>query len=114
MQPDSPGGKPMASSPLQRGSQAPLAPVPGELATDYRSRVALEQLHAAELRQRELAEQSSDLNAPDVRIRAWEKVHGLRLPADPGHAVLTVVAAATHLTLEQVRAEQRQRLSVRR
>lgn len=87
---------------------APPGP-PGELITDYRSRLALEQFQAAERRQLDLAEQSSALNAPDVRIRAWEKAHGLRLPDDSAHPVLSVVAASTHLTIEQVREEQQRR-----
>jgi hypothetical protein len=82
---------------------------PGELMTDYRSRLALEQFQAAERRERELAEQSSALNAPEVRIRAWEQAHGLKLPRDAAHPVLSVVAAVTHLTLEQVHEEQRRR-----
>ena len=82
---------------------------PGELMTDYRSRLALEQFQAAERRERELAEQSSALNAPEVRIRAWEQAHGLKLPRDSAHPVLSVVAAVTHLTLEQVHEEQRRR-----
>lgn len=85
---------------------------PGELITDYRSRLALEQFQAAERRKSELAEQSSALNAPEVRIRAWEKAHGLRLPADPAHPVLRFVSAVTRLTLDQVHAEQERRLAL--
>ena len=73
---------------------------------DYRTRIALEQQRAAERRELDRAEQCSVLNSPGARISAWEKVHGVRLPADPGHQVLRSVALATHLTLEQVRAEQ--------
>jgi hypothetical protein len=76
---------------------------------DYRSRLALEQFQAEERRRQALAEQSSSLNAPDVRIRAWEKAHGLRLPDDPSHPVLRVVAQATRLALDQVLEEQQQR-----
>lgn len=77
--------------------------------SDYRSRLALEQFQAFERRQVELAEQRSALNTPCVRIRAWEKVHSLKLPADAAHPVLRAVAAATHLTLGEVREEQRRR-----
>jgi hypothetical protein len=62
-------------------------------------------------RQRELAEQSSIANPPDARIRAWEKVHALRLPGDAEHPVLDVIAQSTGLTLEQIREEQRSRLA---
>ena len=71
---------------------------------------AEERLHQ---RQRELAEQSSTANPPDVRIRAWEKVHALRLPGDAAHPVLDVIAHGTGLTLEQIRQEQRARLALR-
>jgi hypothetical protein len=90
---------------------APFPATQGEPINDYRSRLALEQFRAAEQRQREMAEQSSTLNSPEMRIRAWEKVHGVRLPVSPAHPVLDSVATATDLTLEQVHAEQRKRAS---
>ena len=99
----------MTSSSWIFSPSAASTSTPGELLTDYRSRLALEQFQAAERRQGELAEQSSALNAPGVRIRAWEKTHGLRLPADLAHPVLRAVAASTNLTLEQVQEEQRRR-----
>jgi hypothetical protein len=80
-----------------------------ELMSDYRSRLALEQFRAEEQRQQERAEQSSTLNTPETRIRAWEKVHGVRLPASPAHPVLPSVATATGLSLDQVQAEQLRR-----
>ncbi len=83
--------------------------IPGELASDYRARLAVEQARADERRQLELAEQSSLHNAPEVRIRAWERAHGLTLPRAAEHPVLLSVAATTRLTLEQVHAEQRRR-----
>ena len=84
--------------------------IPGELNADYRARLTLEQLHADERRQAELSELTATANAPDARIRAWERTHGLSLPRSAAHPVLNSVAAATHLTLEQVQAEQRRRL----
>jgi len=99
-----------SSSWLFSPQSAPPA-TPGELINDYRSRLALEQFRAAERRQQEMAEQSSTLNPPEVRIRAWERVHGVRLPVDPAHPVLRVVASATELTLAQVHEEQRKRLA---
>ena len=83
---------------------------PSELITTAAERRALEALERAQRRRVELAEQGSDLNPPDVRIRAWERVHALRLPSDPRHPVLRVVAIGTGLTLEQVRDEQRARM----
>ena len=61
----------------------------------------------------ELAEQRSDRNPPDVRIRIWEKLHGLRLPKDAAHPILEVIAISTRLTLDEVREEQRARLAPR-
>jgi hypothetical protein len=72
-------------------------------------RLAQEEHERAERRQRELAEQCSTLNPPDVRIRTWEQLHQLRLPADPTHPILDVIAIGTRLTLADVREEQRMR-----
>ena len=84
---------------------------PGELVSDYRVRLAHERAEAQERRRLELLDLSSIANAPDARIRAWERTHGLTLPRAETHPVLASVAAATQLTLEQVHAEQRRRLA---
>ena len=83
---------------------------PGELASDYRVRLAEERAEADERRRIELLDLSSTANSPEARIRAWERAHGLTLPRNASHPVLGSVAAATHLTLEQVREEQQRRL----
>lgn len=83
---------------------------PGELVSDYRVRLAVERAEADERRRIELLELSSTANSPSARIRAWERAHGLTLPRPESHPVLTSVAAATRLTLEQVHEEQRRRL----
>jgi hypothetical protein len=83
---------------------------PGELASDYRVRLAVERAEADERRRLELLDLSSTANTPATRIRAWERTHGLTLPRTATHPVLASVAAATHLTLEQVQEEQRRRL----
>lgn len=69
-------------------------------------RFAHEEQERAERKRRELAEQRSDANPPDVRIRTWERLHGLRLPSDPAHPILDLVAVSTRLTLAQVQEEQ--------
>ena len=84
-----------------------------ELITTHAERRALEAYEREQKRRLELAEQASDLSSPDVRIRAWERVHALRLPSDPGHPLLLVIAAGTRLTLAQVREEQQARLAQR-
>lgn len=80
-----------------------------EILSDYRQRRALEEHERAELRRAESAEQHSVLNSADLRIRAWERVHGLRLPLDSKHPVLNAIAAATQLTLADIQNEQRLR-----
>ena len=89
-----------------------LAMIPGELNADYRARLAMAQLQADDRRRDELSELTATTNTPDARIRAWERTHGLSLPRNAAHPVLTSVAAATHLTLDQVQAEQRRRLQL--
>jgi hypothetical protein len=84
--------------------------IAGELSTDFRARIALEQAHSQEQRRNELLELSATANTPEMRIRAWERTHGLTLPRGVAHPVLNSVAAATSLTLDQVHAEQRRRL----
>jgi hypothetical protein len=83
----------------------------GELMKDHRARLALEEEERAERRRLQLEEQRSDLNSARVRIRAWEKAHGLRLPAGPSHPILDVIAVGTRLTLAEVREEQQARLA---
>lgn len=68
----------------------------------------------AKKRRLELAEQRSDLNPPEVRIRLWEKVHELRLPSDPMHPILDVIAVSTRLRLVEVQEVQRMRAVQRR
>jgi hypothetical protein len=75
----------------------------------YRARSELEEEERAEQKRAQLAVQRSELNPPDVRIRAWEEVHGLRLPSDAAHPILDVIAVGTRLTLAEVQAEQRAR-----
>jgi hypothetical protein len=72
-------------------------------------RLAHEQHEREEQRRLELAEQRSDLNSPEVRIRMWERIHGLRLPSDPGHPIVDVIAVSTRLTVEEVHREQQSR-----
>jgi len=78
----------------------------------YAERLAVEQLERAEVRRVALAEQKSEQNSPQDRIRTWEKLHGLRLPADPQHMILSVVASSTGLKLSDVLDEQRARASL--
>jgi hypothetical protein len=88
-------------------------PTASDIVKDHRERLALEEREKADRRRLELAEQRSEQNSPEMRIRAWEKLHELRLPTDAEHPILDVIAVATRLTLEQVQEEQRARAARR-
>lgn len=83
-----------------------------DIVRTHAERLALDAEERRHQRQHALAEQSSAVNPPDVRIRAWEKVHALRMPGDAAHSVLDVIAHGTGLTLEQIREEQRVRAAL--
>jgi len=90
----------------------PLTTTSDDVFVDYRQRRALEEHERADLKRADQAEQCSGLNSADRRIRAWEKVHHLRMPFDPLHPALGAIAAATQLTLTEVQNEQRLRSAV--
>ena len=83
-----------------------LQSVPGEGTEERRRRMALLQAEAVEQRQRELAEQSSPLNSASIRIKAWERLHQVDLPSNPDHRLVTIIAANTGLSIDEVRDEQ--------
>jgi hypothetical protein len=98
--------------PEDRGSDSvgmDAVPRAGENQADYRERMASLQAEAIERRQHELSEQRSPQHAPADRIRIWERLHQLALPASPNHRLLNVIAAATGLSLEEVQTEQGER-----
>ncbi len=100
----------MSSNPWRLSSHLPPAAADyADPTAAYSARIVREQAEEAERAQRERMEQSCELNTPAIRIRAWERLHRLTLPRGSAHSVLSVVAAATRLTLEQVREEQRRR-----
>jgi hypothetical protein len=77
-----------------------------EVIRTHAERMAHEAEERLQKRQLLLAEQCSIANPPDVRIRAWERVHALSLPSDPGHPVLPSIATCTGLTVAQIQDEQ--------
>jgi hypothetical protein len=85
-----------------------------EITRDYRAQAVRAEEEKAEQRRLRSAELHSDMNTPEMRIRSWEKLYGLRLPVDANHPVLDVIAVSTHLTLDQVRDEQRARAARKR
>ena len=80
-----------------------------ESLTDHRERLAVEEEERVNERARQLEELRSELNSAATRIRAWEKMHGLRLPISPTHPVLAVIAGATGVPLPALRQEQQAR-----
>lgn len=73
-----------------------------ELMLDHRARAERARLDAEQQRQRSLTDQRDDANTPEVRVRIWEKLHQVRLPKSPTHAILSKVALDTGLDLPAV------------
>lgn len=80
-----------------------------EAASSYTARNLQQQAELLEQRQKELVEQSSPSKTPRARILLWERIHQARLPTDPSHGLVAVIAAHTGITVEQVHEEQRAR-----
>jgi hypothetical protein len=99
-----------ADRPLTFGNRSPTAT---ELITDHRARIAVEEEERLTQRSRQLEELRAEFNSVSVRIRAWEKMHGLRLPADPAHPILDVISSVTGISLKALREEQQSRRSKR-
>lgn len=73
---------------------------------DRRAAVERANEERAALRLSRIEEQSSPLLSIQERVQRWESLHGLRLPIDPNHKLIRIIALDTALTAEQVRAEQ--------
>lgn len=78
-------------------------------ADDLRARVRRDQDAYHAERRAQLAAQTSIMSTPQERIALWERLHSLRLPTEPGHKLLEVIAAQTQLSIEQLTSEQRRR-----
>ncbi len=98
--------QPVPSEPAARQGAA-------DVIRDYRARLAVEEHERAQRRRSVQAEQYLSSNPPATRIRAWEKVHGLRLPSNSTHPILQAIAIATHLSLADVQQEQLTRRAAR-
>lgn len=84
-----------------------------EVLTDHRARLAVEEEERLTERSRQFEELRTELNSVSVRIRAWEKMHGLRLPTNPAHPILDVIASVTGIPVTALREEQQTRRSKR-
>jgi len=78
---------------------------------DHRARLERAQREASERRTQSIVDQRSPSNTPEARVRAWEKLHQVRLPKDPDHVVLVLVAQQTGMPLAEVQEVQRQRIA---
>jgi hypothetical protein len=78
-------------------------------ASDFRAAARRAEQDRAQSRQQELDSQISVDNAPDERIRIWERLHALRLPSAADHPLIVVIAAQTQLTVRAVKDEQQRR-----
>jgi len=80
-----------------------------ELLADHRERLALEDEERERKRASQFEELRSEVNSVPARIRAWEKMHGLRLPSDPAHPILRIIMTTTGISLASLREEQQAR-----
>ena len=78
-------------------------------ATDFRALAERRRLEAEQQRSQALLDQRSHEHSPAMRVRLWERLHQLRLPKDPAHAILVQVAQQTGLALADVHRVQQQR-----
>ena len=79
---------------------------------DHRARLERDRLDAEERRAHALVEQRSVANSPEARVRIWERLHHLRMPRSPAHAILLVIAKQTGLDLAVVHQVQQDRMLV--
>jgi hypothetical protein len=82
-----------------------------ETLAEHRERLTFEEEERVKQRTRQFEELRTELNSVSVRIRAWEKMHGLRLPTDPDHPILDVISSVTGIPLAALREEQLARRS---
>lgn len=78
-------------------------------AAETRAAARLREQEQFEARRAALDEQVSVHNSAEDRILIWERLHALRLPRQPAHPLVRVIAAQTRLTLSDVINEQRRR-----
>jgi hypothetical protein len=74
----------------------------GDMVSTRAERLAVLDFERAEQRRQRQEEQRSEANTPEVRIRAWERLHGLTLPASPAHPILKNICKATGLARAEV------------
>jgi hypothetical protein len=86
---------------------------PTDFMPDFRAQAERRRLEAEQRRSQALIDQRSLDNTPEARVRIWERLHQLRLPKDPAHAILQQIAQQTQLQLTDVQEVQRLRAAPR-
>jgi hypothetical protein len=76
---------------------------------ERRAAVLLADEERAAARRRELDLQTSPAKDPQERIRIWERLHALQLPALATHPLVAIIASDTELTRRDVETEQLRR-----
>ena len=79
-------------------------------ANERRAAVLRADQERAETRQAKIEAQASPFSTPRERIRLWEELHGLALPRDGAHKLVSVIAKSTALGVSEVQQEQARRL----
>jgi hypothetical protein len=86
---------------------------PADFIMDFRAQAERRRLEAEQRRSQAMIDQRSIVNTPEMRVRIWERLHQLRLPKDPGHAILVQIAQQTDLQIVEIQEVQRQRATLR-
>jgi hypothetical protein len=81
----------------------------GQTADERRATALRMEEERQEARRSALAEQVSIHNSARERIDIWERLHALRLPSQPSHPLLKVIAEQTSLTVQDIIQEQQRR-----
>ena len=76
---------------------------------ERKSQLAQAEAEERERKVQEQAEQRSQANTPEQRIRIWERVHQVALPREANHPLVKVIAERTGLSVAEVAAEQLRR-----
>ncbi|MET0292710.1 MAG: hypothetical protein ABW136_10135 [Steroidobacteraceae bacterium] len=76
---------------------------------DHRARLERARRDALEKRDQALIDQRSTTFTAEMRVGIWERLHQVRLPKDPAHPILALVAQNTGLALPEVLEVQRSR-----
>jgi hypothetical protein len=82
-----------------------------DLIRDHRARMELARLEARQRREQDAKAQRSPDNSPADRVAIWERVHQVRMPSDPAHQILLLIAQQTDLGINEILQIQRGRAS---